>query len=51
MSQIGLNQSSLLSTSSSDIGQVPKIQPRLCILRKWSHYDGTKNHSFLLEIQ
>ena len=50
MSQLGLNQSSLLSTSSSDNGQVPNIQPRLCILHKWPHYDGTKKHHFLLEI-
>jgi hypothetical protein len=42
MLQTDTNQSSLPSTPSYPIDQLRNIQPRLCILHKWSGYDGMK---------
>ena len=34
-------------TSQYDNEQLANIRPRLCILRKWPHYDG-KNHNVII---
>lgn len=35
--------------SQYDNEQLANIRPRLCVLRKWPHYDGTKIDFFLLK--
>jgi hypothetical protein len=49
MVQVDTNQSVLPTTSSYTIEQAKYIHPRLCILHKWSHYNGRQ--IFLFEKQ
>jgi len=47
--EIDTHQPILSTISSYNIEQLLNIHPRLCILHKWSHYDGIK--IFISKIQ